>query len=245
MKRNIELTLIAGARPDLLKTTIESLFKRTNIADLNVFLRCNVDKFGGDERDVETVKCILADYFPHRVVYTPRKNSFSLAVKRLWSGVHSSYVIHMEDDWVIREPIDFESLFNLIDQKVKCVSFATAEKNLRKRPKYHSKRKYKFLPSPFEGLLRKPVFTTSPSLYDGKVLNEIGGLLNPELDPEKQMYNGKNAQIEDYLSHYRNLLYYSSSGDYAIEDIGREWHSKNDIVKTVVDGVSTWDRKRD
>lgn len=83
-------------------------------------------------------------------------------------------------------------------------------------------------------------FGTSPQFLRGDYARRIGALLDPNLDPEKQMFHGLNPEIAKAQKPLRCALLGGVGIPYLIEDIGREWRDARKITKTVRRGRSIW-----
>lgn len=234
----IDFTLVAGLRPELLIKTLDSLKDNSDLFELKVRCICNIDPFGAEKIQNHEIVEILNSYFENILLNTPSTPSFSKAVKWLWSNTSSNQVIHFEDDWVLLEEVSFESLFKEIGIKTKCVSLMTKHKNLKNRKVYHDK--WNTLKSIAKTKqLKKPIFTTSPCVYDGGFLRTCSELLDLNFDPEKQFYSGVNSHLENYVRPYKNKVFRGEKNQ-VIMDIGRNWHKENNIQKKSKGGVSIW-----
>jgi hypothetical protein len=63
--------------------------------------------------------------------------------------------------------------------------------------------------------------------------------MDEELDPEKQLYDGRNQELRRFTMGFRNRLI-SSDGGFLIRDIGREYRAAVGVEKTLIDGKSIW-----
>lgn len=85
-----------------------------------------------------------------------------------------------------------------------------------------------------------PKLGTSPKFILSAYAREVAVRLNPDLDPEKQMTNNLNPDLEDYIAKRKCYLLRSASGGPLIDDIGRDWREARQIEKVVVGGRSIW-----
>jgi hypothetical protein len=237
---DIDVCIVCGRRPELLSQTLESFarFIFPYLSIVNVY--ANIDPFCGDESDAELVKNLLTNYFPKCQFFTPTEASFGGAVKRLWSATKSEFILHLEDDWVAKEPIDWLDLNSELSGNIRCLSFMTAEKNWRKHSLLHTRYvKYKILGITY-WRNRVSCFTTSPCFLRGDFARSCGLLLNPNLDPEKQFSNGLNMELESFSRNYSNKFLFGRTSDFIIQDIGRTYRDNKGLAKKIIDGVSIW-----
>lgn len=244
-RATIDVSLVAGRRPELLLRTLssfyENMLKHFHVRKAIV----NIDPvFGGKEDEKECVS-ILHHYFTDVSINTPSQPNFCEAVIHTWSRIEAKYALHLEDDWELNCQVD-GSILLLFDkqERVRQVSFNTAEKkwDVRRLGSCHfQRRRIRVLGIGTPGKYKFPVFTTSPSFIERGFAHNVGHLLRREYDPEKQMRRQVNPSLERYLKRYKNLVV-GEHPDYMISDIGREWRSARGIQKEVVGARSVWTR---
>ncbi len=236
----INVTIVCGRRSELLKETLFSFNKNLfrNFEVSGVF--ANIDPFGGPADD--QLRCVdtILQYFPDAQIFKPDQCSFTKAVKRLWQMPTESHFLHLEDDWVLNEPIYPSQITGMLTGKTKQLSLMCKEKNWNGKNLYHGyKEKLKFL-----GLKiwqwHKPEFTTSPSFLESNFARKSASLMIEELDPEKQFQGHLNLPLEEYSSRYRNRFHIGANQPNIVTDIGRSWREKQGLVKQVENGVSIW-----
>ncbi|MGV1869923.1 glycosyltransferase family 2 protein [Agrobacterium rosae] len=237
---DLDITIVAGRRPELLQRTLESFsqnaFKFHNV--VNVY--ANIDPIFGTEDDEARCIALLHQNFASPVIYTPEAAGFGAAVKRLWQGTTADYVFHLEDDWIALDALDERVAANFRDT-VKQVSFHSASQNwdIRKRGHLHrGKRYWKFagIRVPRSSFTK---FTTSPSVIDGTVARRSAELMNPAFDPEKQFYSNVNKSLETYIASFDNYIF-SPAGIPVVEDTGRDWRDQRGIQKKIINAASSW-----
>ena len=69
-------------------------------------------------------------------------------------------------------------------------------------------------------------------------------LMDPEIDPEKQMRPPFNGPLVRYMDQFRCRLLPGTLQQNIIEDIGCEWRDRRGITKTVNEGKSMWTVER-
>ncbi|WP_284776270.1 hypothetical protein [Agrobacterium sp. lyk4-40-TYG-31] len=237
---DIDITIVAGRRPDLLERTLESFSQNAFKFHRVVNVYANIDPIFGTPDDEAQCISLLKRYFPAPIIYTPEKAGFGAAVKRLWQATSADYVFHLEDDWIALDTLDarVEACFN---DKVKQVSFHSASQNwdIKKRGHLHRGKHY----WKFAGI-RVPrgtytKFTTSPSVLDGKVARSSAELMDPAFDPEKQFYSNVNKKLEQHIAPFENYIF-SPGGVPVVEDTGRDWREQRGIQKKIVNAASSW-----
>lgn len=250
----IDVTLVAGRRPELLRRTLES-FEANLFANCRIDkFYCNIDPFGGDDQDHIECKRILMNIVPDAIVFEPRLASYGAAVKRLWQHTSSNYVFHFEDDWLIHEPLAQDDILPLFDHKTRMISLMCKTKYWNARSQFHYARRrfpiigklpfvitiLPFVPGKLIDDEDHPLFTFSPSFLEGNFARVCARLIKPEINTEKQFYNGTNRVLEEYVSQYRNRFYFGRHSPNIIEDIGREWRASKGIKKNIIDGRAVW-----
>ena len=238
MKLNVGI--VAGRRPNLLATTLQSF--QANIFDKCVVeqVRVNLDPiFGDDQSEADTIQ-VIRNFFPSAEINTPVQPNFCKAVQWIWSGMQDGPFLHLEDDWVCIDEIPIQKILEDMSDAVKMI-LLLSETHGKRGLQRESVRVYK---SKIFGLTCKrralPTFGTSPSITDGRFARRAAALFDLTLDPEKQMRDNRNPKLIDFLNGYRCLFQASQTGTPLIEDIGRAWQSQNNVEKVVEQGVSKW-----
>lgn len=237
---NIDISIVAGRRPDLLERTLES-FSQSAFRFHNVIkVYANIDPIFGDAEDEAKCLSLLQTHFNAPVIHTPEVAGFTAAVKRLWQGTTADYVFHLEDDWIALDILD-QRVEDCFSGDVKQVSFHSANQNWNIGRKGHLHRGKHYLK--FLGLRLPtgtfPKFTTSPSIIDGKVARNCAKLMDVAFDPEKQFYSNVNKDMESYISGFNNYIF-SPKGVPVVEDTGRDWRDQRGIQKKIVNSASSW-----
>jgi len=233
-----DLTLVCGSRPELLQQTLDSfhtcIFSQISIGQVFV----NIDLYGGDEDKRKVCRSMILERFPKASIEQPLKNSFGNAVKTLWSRPTSQNFLHLEDDWVALKPIPFRRIIRKANSNIKQWGLV--------KPRVEQSLLTSLSFRPIDGIpffipnLRRPAFTTSPSIVDSRFALGVSELLNPELNPEKQMFNGMNIPLENYLQRFRSMALHKWWEKESIRDIGRDWQSSKGIRVDIVNGVHTY-----
>ena len=238
----IDVTLVSGRRPDLLYQTLTS-FKRwcfDNFSIANVF--ANIDPFCGTIHDGDRCEELILDFFPNASIARPDTPSYGQAVKDLWSRIESGYALHLEDDWLLLEPLTPDRIMPLFVHNTKMVLLMSAQHRRKRTARYNVIRKR----IPFTPFKRTagPCFGVSPSFIDGAFARGYAALVDPDRDPEKQNrgVHGVNETLKAYLHSYRCALLASNRPDEksVILDIGIDWKESRGIIKEVNEARSIW-----
>ena len=195
----------------------------------------NIDRHGGTESDRNECVEIILSFFPDACVSTPSISSFGSAVKHLWSLPQTENFLHLEDDWVAIQDIRLDRL--------KLPPVARTKQLFLVKPQVSQSilTSYRFRPVPgipfFLPNPTSPAFTTSPSILNSAFARQVSQLMKPDLNPEKQMFNGLNQSLEEELKNFRSKALVSWWEKPLIIDIGREWQKARGIQVEIVDGI--------
>lgn len=233
--KSIDLTLVAGSRPELLQRTLESFKKHVFgfVPISQVFV--NIDRYGGTESDRNESIEIILNFFPDACVSTPTISSFGSAVKHLWSLPQTENFLHLEDDWVAIQDIRLDRLRFPPDARTKqwLLVKPQVSQSILTSYRFRPVRGIPFfLPNP-----SRPAFATSPSILNSAFAHRVSQLMKPDLNPEKQMFNGLNPSLETDLKNFRSQALVSWWEKPLIIDIGREWQKARGIQVEIVNGI--------
>jgi hypothetical protein len=222
MLDEIDVSLVAARRPELLELTLRSfrLNLQRHLTDRRLFV--NIDPIWGDDSDASAVKAICRLYFDNVVFREPDEPNFCTAVQWCWSQSDRDWFLHLEDDWCLVWRVDTGRLLREAqDRRVGQISFFNHGKAWRR------------------GVWSRK-FTTSPSLVRGRVGRAAAECMNTGWDPEKQLYDGRNPALMAAISGYRHRFHGNRFAPKCIVDTGREWRMARNIEKHRADGMSTW-----
>ncbi len=232
-----DLTILAGARPELLARTLSSFQIKVFDENPPKNIYANIDPWGmGDiTRNVFLCKKIIEEYFPNSVINLPQKPNFAGAVKFLWALPESGQFLHLEDDWVAQSNIYSDRALSLLKEKTTQVQLVRPprEEILLTRKRYRPKFQFKRLYIPDFSF---PCFTTSPSFLDTAFAHGVADLIDDQLHPEKQMFNGMNLKLESYVRDFSSISLNSFYMSQSIFDTGTPWQAKNGIRRDVIEG---------
>lgn len=243
MPSEIELTIVATRRPELLATTLASFHARMlrnfRVARVSI----NIDPLWGDDAAEAACVAAIRQHYPDAIVYRPEKPGYGAAVARLWAASRADFIFHLKDDWTLADDIDPSVLELFGDPTVAEVSLMCKEKNwdTSRRGVFHQTRaKLRVLGWSLPVFRTVPVFTVSPSFLRGDFARRWAELMDVSLDPEKQARPGLNPALAKYVAPFRNRIFSGRNTSNIAVDIGRAWRDGKGIEKTVASGGSVW-----
>lgn len=239
---DLDICLIAGRRPDLLKATLESFQRRLfgNFQIRNFY--ANIDPIFGTGTDGQAAADVIRSFFPKALITMPEEPGFCAAVQRNWSATSAEFVLHLEDDWLLNVDITPDIVTEFGDPQIAQVAFHSAEKNwdMKRRGKFHyCRRPVRVFGLPLPIKPKFPRFTTSPSFLRGAFARNAAKLFDVRLDPEKQFYSRRNSALERYVAPLRSSIFAIGNG-FVVHDIGREWREQRGIRKSIEQSTSVW-----
>lgn len=237
---HLDIALVSGRRPELLARTLASfgtdLF--AGFAIDGVF--ANIDPVFGDAADQAACRDLILSHFPQARIFEPETAGFGAAVKRVWAATSGDLVFHLEDDWHLNEPLTPDDILPLMSGNTRSVAPVSVEMGWDGQALFNERRRKKrFLGLPV-GRYEFNVFGTSPRFLDGDFARHCAALMDPSLDPEKQMRRPGNPELIAYQQPFRCRLLPGRTRPDLITDIGRNWREVRGIDKVVSGGVSTW-----
>jgi hypothetical protein len=240
----IDITLISGARPLLLSRTLasfqEKLFQHFDVGTCYA----NIDLFGGGETERDACRDIILQHFPTAQISMPRVPGFGRAVKTVWAQTKAPLVLHLEDDWIARDAIRPEQIEPLFCGATRAVRLLTRHFEWNGRDEFLiGTRKDRLLGIVYRRT-KFNAFGTSPGFFDGAFMRSCADLINPDLDPEKQMRKKYNPVLSSYMDQFRCGVLPGQNRGALLVDIGREWRDEKGLVKVVSRGRSVWTVKR-
>ena len=239
----VDITLLSGSRPELLKQTLSTFSEKIflNFSIGNVYV--NIDPHGGGLSEQKKCSSVVKKFFPDAQINLTAKPNFSKAVCYLWKKPKSKYFLHLEDDWIALSPIFQKSIDNLFVKKVKQVQIVKPriEQSLLSRNRW---RPYSISPLYLPNF-KRPSFATSPSFIESDFANKVALRINNSLNPEKQMFNGMNPELENFCRKYASTALVRWWQPPKIKDIGRDWLMENGIENTIINGKHGYKKIKD
>jgi hypothetical protein len=216
----MDVTMTATRRPDLVSKTLDSfqnmLFNRLTVGTFYI----NIDPVWGSEQQGKGVEEVARKYFQNVQVRRPLKPSYGSAVKWLWEQPQTDWFLHLEDDWIMTNPISLRRLSKQIASGASQIKLANWSRLGRRR--------------------RPPTLGVCPLFLSSRFSKLASGKMNPDLDPDKQFRNNTNLSLEEAVSGHYAVYFGGMFTRRSLIDIGREWREHRKIEKQVVDGASVW-----
>ena len=239
----IDICIVSGSRPLLLDAMLKSFYENlfVNFKIRNVFV--NVDLFMGDRDDQDECVNLIKEFFPEAKISTPPAPSFGAAVKRLWLDTGDAPTLHLEDDWTLNQKVTDSVLDHFLDEEdLGMLVFSMDKHKHGVAPEYLTRRKEisvfgQRVPLP---LWRVNAFGTSPRFFRSGLTKCFSRELISDLDPEKQVFRGKNRKLSKLHQKWRSKLLWSDDGSSLISDIGTAYRERRGYKKIQVSGRSVW-----
>jgi hypothetical protein len=216
----MDVTMTATRRPDLVSITLASfqkmLFDRLPVRTFYL----NIDPIWGTVQQGQEVETLAQKYFQSVVVRRPERSSYGGAVKWLWQQPQTDWFLHLEDDWIMTNPISLRTLSKQMASGPSQIKLANWSRLTR---------------------LRKPVALGLCPLFSSSQFSKLAAAkMNPDLDPDKQFRNHTNKSLEEAASGHYAVYFGGMFTPCSILDIGRDWRQDRKIEKQIVNGSSIW-----
>jgi len=224
---NIDITITACRRPEILKQTLHS-FKIGMLYLHDCEVSINIDPVGNGNVDDAFEVCMR--YFLDVVARTPKEPNFSKAFKWVWQNRRGAdYVLHLEDDWELLKEVDIEHMVNILENNPKLA--------LLRLPQFKAdgdrmKNWNKFFPwngeyfeCP-EELKMSVGFCGHPSLIKREFIDNTVNFIDTTKNPEKQFHRGPKEIMEE-VAKWSYGVYGTPKESAMIRDIGRKWMIEN------------------
>lgn len=226
----IDITMSATVRPSLLERTLSS-FTEKMLTDKNRYrLIINIDPIGESIPRKEVLK-VAQKYFDDIIYNYPDLPGFCKAVMWCWGQTKGDYIFHLEDDWSLLCNINIDSMINILDKNPKLVSLRLNKDNTGINKQTRS-----------WGFMYYPKISLNPTLFKGNFIREVVELMDPELNPEKQLRATDKHERGRLISLVTHGIYTKDSTGIVVRDIGREWMDKSKFSKEI--GFTEWKEKK-
>ena len=222
----IDICTTATIRPDILNRTLES-FKRNLIGDYPCRMIINIDPVG-EHQNAQEVVDVCKKYFNVPVIRFADKPSFPYAFLWCWQNAFSEYVLHLEDDWELLEPIWLQDMINELGRSK---NLAMLRLSAFRSGVHNAKHWNKFLDwngrffEVKEQDRRRIGFCGHPALIKREWIQSVLPLMNTVKNPEKQLqfpeHNSQELLLE--VLQWRYGVYQKQEKPPQIKDIGRDW----------------------
>ena len=224
----IDITMTAVKRPEILRRTLESFCNNLFTEKDRYRLIINIDSIGEKVKPKVILKICKRFFKEEQIIYNVSVTaSFPAAVIWTWQQVEAPWVFHLEDDWIINMPVDINDMIEIM----KKYSLVSLRLNKNKSGKSKSTNKY--------GYMSHPKISLNPTFFDGAFIKNVVPLMDPKLNPEKQLRIGKGIEERGkYLMKFKHGIYTKESIQQVVVDIGREWMKKSRYTKNT--GFKNW-----
>ncbi len=197
----LTFTTTATNRPEIIDTTYSSFCKNLRGVEFDQStLYINIDPLP-NSTNVDKVIDVCKKYFGNVVSNIPDNPNFSAAINWAWSHPTDEFIFHLEDDWVLLNPVHVDSMVAKFSKTIVQVPL----------------RAYKYAYNKL---------CLSPSLLHHKIYSNVAGRLNTRINPEVQL---RNYKITGFRVGAQNISV--CGADVIIEDIGRSWLSGVNMSK--------------
>ena len=228
VKGNIDVTVIATKRPEILNIMLRS-FKENLSLSGEERLIINVDPVGLPIPQDDVIK-VCYKYFKNVTYNTPTEGNATKALKWVWKQTTAEYVLSLEDDWELINRINVGRMISIMERIPNLAQLSFRWTQLAKQ--------YMRL----EGYFYSPNFTGAPSLLRGSFARRTSEHMNDNLNFEKQLKYYTKYSYLSFMNEYKYGQYTSSnklSGD--IIDHGRGWMKKYKFGKNgTAENFLTW-----
>jgi len=230
----IDLTMTTALRPEVLDATLWSI--RENLVwDDGFNLIINLALVGG-KYSIEDIRQVISRYFSDHQIRVKRISSSTDGLRWTWKKTQSEFVLQWEDDWVLREKVDLFSIINFMGDSVNMIFLDRHQKSVLDA---YAEGTFTHIHSGFCKKMKNQVLVGSPALYRKSSIDQVVDLI----DPLKQLgVNSASEQIQNIIKSWLVYAYTGASGR-LVEDIGRAWMRKNNLVRVQNHGGHTWKEK--
>lgn len=237
---NFDITCTATLRPKLLKATLDSHYKYLfgdNIKKARFII--NIDMVGSEfDSDHYSVLGLLEDYnFKSIRFRIGRRPHFGKAFNWCMKSTKNRFIFHLEEDWEMLMPIDFEKMVYMFDKYPKLAhlrlsSFGSTEKTCKNWNKFLHWNGDFFEVEPNEiGVIG---WSGHPSLNRRSFISKCLPYMDAKGNPEKQLKilkHAVNRPINRIIEKYRFGSFHPQNTSAAVRDIGRQWMIENGYAK--------------
>ncbi len=231
----LDITMTATKRPEIINTTLktftENLFYNSNLCIDDFRFIINIDPVGEDVSAKQIVS-IVQRYFSNTVIRTPSIPSFSQAWTWCWHQAENKYVFHLEEDWKLLRPLDFNKMIQIMESNDNLahlrLSTWRSEEQLKQWKWFLDyKGGYYKVPDDVRGTIG---FCGHPSFNRLDFIQQCMANTNMDANIEKQI-KWRNKPLWKAIGDYDYGVFQEPNSPAAIKDIGREWMVKHGFKK--------------
>ena len=205
----IDITTSATIRPALLERTLSSFRSGMLSNDYEYRFIINIDPIG-ESASADDVLNVARSHFKEVIFRKPDVPCFAGAVIWCWQQTTSDIVFHLEDDWVLLQPVNLASALKTIADFPQYDSFRLSKRYV---PVTNESR---VQPSNRNRLALNPVFIRN------SFIQQAVRYMLPTKNPEKQL-RITDPECGDFIKKTQHGIYVEQGPGPIIIDIGREW----------------------
>lgn len=236
-----DIICTATLRPELLSHTLSSFHKnlfRENIKSARLIL--NIDCAGAPEKyqeqKISNIISIVGNFKFRNVIHRVNdKPCFPEAFFWCLDKVESKYFFNLEEDWILKIPLDFEEMFYLMERDKKIAhlrlsSFKSTESDCKNWNKFLKWNGHFFEVEKEDKCIIG--WAGHPSLNKTQFLKDCAKFCDKKLNHEKQIKGRRYKHpINKLIENHRFGSFHLQNSRSAIEDIGRDWMINNGYIK--------------
>lgn len=209
----MDICMTAVIRPSIIEKTLKSFTENLFIIPDDHRLIINIDPVGDTDKNVDDVLKVCYKYFKNIKYNIPNNQSFPKAVIWAWSQINSKYIMHIEDDWILKRPIDTFKLINPLQKNkdLACIRLYKEDIPLNRQPimfgckyNFHDNYNY-FTPIPNSNNWKNQ-FGLNPVLIRKEFIDEALPLMVDDKNPEKQ-FRDNNSKMSNILNKWTFAIY--------------------------------------
>ena len=229
----IEIITTATRRFNILSKTLLTFGFNLFGGFKDVKMIINIDPVGKD--NLCDITDIIHSAFKERIIInTPETASFPKAFKWCWANTTADYVLNLEDDWELLQPVDLLHMIHIMEFDPSLASlrlpWKSQDEESMKNWKYFFPWNGFYYKCP-EELIRSVGFCGHPSLLRGEFVRNCAPLLSDNYNPEKQFHNRVNTPLMQEIDKWDFGVLRTEDRQPAIADIGRKWMVENGFNK--------------
>lgn len=230
-REEIDVCMTATIRPSIMKRTMESFCKNMLTDRKRYRLILNIDPIGENIHPKKVLN-VAKIFFDNIVCNVSDSPCFCKAVMWCWKNSRTDVVFHLEDDWSLLTTINIDYMIDILEKNKDLVSLRLNKDNTG-TSKFGSK----------YGFIYYPKISLNPTLFLGNFVRDIVPLMEPELNPEKQLRQSEKTERGRYISKIQNGIYVKQGFERIVWDIGRAWMNNSKYSKEI--GFTEWKEKNE
>jgi len=209
MSFRVDITMTAVLRPTVIRQTLKTFCENMFINRNEYRLIINIDPVGDEKTTADDVLEVCNEYFNDIKFNVPDKPSFPKAVIWTWKQINTPYIFHLEDDWIIKRPVDIKRLTKVLHKnpQLACLRLYKHDIPKKKNPRlFNSPYTYNEKGRFFQANDSKKQFGLNPVLIRETFIKEALPLMVEDKNPEKQFRYG-NEKMRDFVMRWKYGIY--------------------------------------